>query len=285
MSTGYLVPVGPLLQILTDQGVIGSGYKLNTYVGGSVSTPLTTYTDSTLGTPNSNPIVMGTNGRFQSVNIWVPAGTLTKIVLTDSTGTVITGGTVDNLQGINDISLYSGTINATLTGSYSGTVAATTLSASSTLSGAGFTSYFASPPAIGGTVPAAGAFTTLSASGNTTLSGTAVIGKRAYTTANSIAFSTTPSFDVSASNMHIMAAMTANVTAVTIANAQEGQFFTLRFTQDGAGSRTIATGNMGATNPPSISGTYATAPNKASYLNLTYNATSSRFEGAWLGTT
>lgn len=40
----------------------------------------------------------------------------------------------------------------------------TTLSASSTVSGAGFSTYLASPPAIGGTAPAAGAFTTLSAS-------------------------------------------------------------------------------------------------------------------------
>ena len=41
----------------------------------------------------------------------------------------------------------------------------TTLSASSTVSGVGFSNYLASPPAIGGTAAAAGAFTTLSASG------------------------------------------------------------------------------------------------------------------------
>jgi hypothetical protein len=41
----------------------------------------------------------------------------------------------------------------------------TTLSASSTVSGTGFSTYLASPPAIGGSAPAAGAFTTLSASG------------------------------------------------------------------------------------------------------------------------
>jgi hypothetical protein len=55
----------------------------------------------------------------------------------------------------------------------SGTPAAgafTTLSASSTVSGAGFSAYLASPPAIGGTAAAAGAFTTLSAS--STVSGT-----------------------------------------------------------------------------------------------------------------
>jgi hypothetical protein len=47
----------------------------------------------------------------------------------------------------------------------------TTLSASSTVSGTGFSTYLASPPAIGGTAAAAGSFTTLSASGAVTLSG------------------------------------------------------------------------------------------------------------------
>ena len=45
----------------------------------------------------------------------------------------------------------------------------TTLSASSTVSGTGFSTYLASPPAIGGTTPAAGSFTTLGATGNVTL--------------------------------------------------------------------------------------------------------------------
>lgn len=45
------------------------------------------------------------------------------------------------------------------------------LSATSTVSGAGFSTYLASPPAIGGTAPAAGSFTVLGASGNVTLPG------------------------------------------------------------------------------------------------------------------
>jgi hypothetical protein len=47
----------------------------------------------------------------------------------------------------------------------------TTLSASSTVSGAGFSTYLASPPAIGGTVAAAGAFTTLTTNNLFTLTG------------------------------------------------------------------------------------------------------------------
>ena len=44
----------------------------------------------------------------------------------------------------------------------------TTLSASSTVSGTGFSTYLASPPAIGGTAPAAGSFTNLSYTGTLT---------------------------------------------------------------------------------------------------------------------
>jgi hypothetical protein len=115
MATGYLLPISALYQGFSDQGIVGAGYKINTYVGGSVSTPVTTYTDSTLGTPNSNPIVLGSNGRFQSVNCWVPAGTLVKLVLTDAANNVITGGTIDNVGGVNDLSaLSAGAIGAVL---------------------------------------------------------------------------------------------------------------------------------------------------------------------------
>lgn len=48
----------------------------------------------------------------------------------------------------------------------------TTLSASSTVSGTGFSMYLASPPAIGGTVPAAGTFTNLFSTGYYSITGT-----------------------------------------------------------------------------------------------------------------
>lgn len=56
------------------------------------------------------------------------------------------------------------------------TAAFTTLSVSSTVSGAGFTAYFASPPAIGGTAANSGAFTTLGASGAANLTNTLQVG-------------------------------------------------------------------------------------------------------------
>jgi len=68
-------------------------------------------------------------------------------------------GVVTNLTGTASINI-NGTVGATT----ASTGAFTTLSATSTVSGAGFTAYFASPPAIGSTAAGTGAFTTLSAS-------------------------------------------------------------------------------------------------------------------------
>jgi hypothetical protein len=104
MASGFLSPIGMIVQLLSDQGVVGAGFKINTYVGGSVSTPLTTYTDSTLTTPNTNPIIMGANGRFQNISVWGPGGgTLIKMVITDSLNNPLAGGTIDNIPLINDV--------------------------------------------------------------------------------------------------------------------------------------------------------------------------------------
>lgn len=60
-----------------------------------------------------------------------------------------------------------------------------TLSASGTVSGAGFSAYLSSPPAIGSTTPAAGSFTTLKASGTITPSTTnGIVGTTAGDNAN-----------------------------------------------------------------------------------------------------
>ena len=76
--------------------------------------------------------------------------------------------TVTNFTGTASINI-NGTVGATT----ASTGAFTTLSASSTVSGTGFSTYLASPPAIGGTTPAAGTFTALSATSNAVTSVTA----------------------------------------------------------------------------------------------------------------
>lgn len=83
-------------------------------------------------------------------------------------------GTVTNLTGTASINI-NGTVGATTptTGAF------TTLSANSTVSGTGFSAYLASPPAIGGTLAAAGTFTTvtgkLTPTAGTATAGTAPI--------------------------------------------------------------------------------------------------------------
>jgi len=90
------------------------------------------------------------------------------------------GGSTTQVQ-YNNAGSFAGSANLTfdgttltaagLAGPHNGTVGATTantgafttLSASSTVSGTGFSTYLASPPAIGGTAPAAGTFTTAKA--------------------------------------------------------------------------------------------------------------------------
>jgi hypothetical protein len=106
MATGYLLPIGTILQFFTDQGVVLSGGKIYTYVAGT-TTPVATYTSSTLVTANANPIILGSNGRLPA-SCWVGAGVTVKMVLQDSSGNVISGGTIDNLQGINDFSNLTG---------------------------------------------------------------------------------------------------------------------------------------------------------------------------------
>jgi len=99
----------------------------------------------------------------------------------------ITGGQASGISGITSTSgtgawahtggfSATGGINSTAIGATTpSTGAFTTLSATSTVSGAGFNSLFASPPPIGSTAANTGAFTTLSAS--STVSGTGFVNR------------------------------------------------------------------------------------------------------------
>jgi hypothetical protein len=98
MTTYALAPIVNGEQWFTDQGVILSGGKINTYLAGG-TTPAATYTDSTGVTPNANPIILGSNGRPPQ-EVWLPQGTAYKFVVTDASNVVL--ATLDNLSGIND---------------------------------------------------------------------------------------------------------------------------------------------------------------------------------------
>lgn len=88
-------------QFFDNNGNILSGGKLYTYTAGT-TTPQATYTDSTGGTPNTNPIILNAAGRTAQA-IWLTEGVSYKFVLMTSTNVVI--GTYDNVSGVNDFSV------------------------------------------------------------------------------------------------------------------------------------------------------------------------------------
>ena len=91
-----LSPVGNGFQFFTNNGEPLVGGKLDTYQAGS-TTPLTTFTDSSGLIPNTNPIILGTDGRPPDT-IWLSEGFFYKFVLSDADDVVIQ--TYDNLYGI-----------------------------------------------------------------------------------------------------------------------------------------------------------------------------------------
>src|SRR5579863_6311237 len=112
------------------------------------------------------------------------SGTAGQITASASTGAVTLSlpSTITANETFSGTITFSGTVTGTALSTYlasppaiGGTTAAagafTTLSASSTVTGGGFTNLFASPPSIGNSAAASGAFTTLSASSTVTMSG------------------------------------------------------------------------------------------------------------------
>jgi hypothetical protein len=95
-----LSPVGNGFQFFTNNGEPLVGGKLDTYQAGS-TTPLTTFTDSSGLIPNTNPIILGTDGRPPDT-IWLSEGFFYKFVLSDANDVVIQ--TYDNLYGIIGVS-------------------------------------------------------------------------------------------------------------------------------------------------------------------------------------
>jgi hypothetical protein len=116
-----LSPIGNGFQFLTTTGLPLNGGLLYTYQAGS-STPLATYTDVNGTTANTNPIVLGTDGRPQN-EMWLTYGYSYKFVLKDSAGVTIQS--YDNLYGIIGTAPASGaTIPAGLISIWSGAIGA-----------------------------------------------------------------------------------------------------------------------------------------------------------------
>lgn len=118
--------------------------------------------------------------------------------------------------------------------------------------------------------------------------GSAVINRRkaggqftgpAYTKPTDVAFSTTPVFDASTSNVFHFGVMTNNVPGATVTNGADGQTVTIRLVQDATGGRVFTVpGNVVI---PAAS-TPVTTANAVNLLNLTYNAGTGKWEGVWV---
>src|SRR6266853_3017018 len=74
--------------------------QITTYLAGT-TTPAATYTGpGATQQQNSNPIILGPDGRPPQ-EIWIPAGVAMKFIVTDALNSPV-GPTYDNLSGIND---------------------------------------------------------------------------------------------------------------------------------------------------------------------------------------
>lgn len=91
-----LAPIGNGFQFFTNNGAPLNAGQIYTYQAGS-STPLATYTDSSGLVANTNPIILGTDGRPAN-QIWLTDGYFYKFILKDSDDVTIQ--TYDNLYGI-----------------------------------------------------------------------------------------------------------------------------------------------------------------------------------------
>jgi hypothetical protein len=207
---------GGLLWVTQSGGGAGSGTVTSvTWNGGIVSvanptdTPTLTVAGTSGGIPYfsssstwassaalaSNALVVGggagaapstvTTGTGVVTALGVNTGTVGAFVVNGGALGTPSAGTVTNLTGTASINI-NGTVGATT----ANTGAFTTLSASSTVSGTGFSTYLASPPAIGGTAAAAGTFTAGTftstvhkgaTSGTITIAAPAVAGTQSYT--------------------------------------------------------------------------------------------------------
>lgn len=91
-----LSPIGNGFQFFDSNGAPLNAGKIYTYQAGS-STPLATYTDNAGLVANTNPIILGTDGRPPQ-EIWLSEGYYYKFILKDSDDVTIQ--TYDNLYGI-----------------------------------------------------------------------------------------------------------------------------------------------------------------------------------------
>ena len=246
-STWAGLAVGTSGQVLTSGGAAANP---------SWTTPTTGTVTSVAGTGTVNGITLtGTVNTSGSLTL---GGTLGSIANSQLTNSSITFGATAASLGTTVSGFNAVTIGATT----ASTGAFTTLSASSTVSGVGFTNYFASPPAIGGTAAAAGTFTALTATGTTTLA-TSLTGYLYGTSGVVSAVSSIPNSGLTNSSITFGAtpqALGSTVSAINGVSIGASTASTGAFTTLSASSTVSGTGfSTYLASPPAIGGSAAAA--------------------------
>ena len=179
-----------------DTTNLNLGTALEEMITGSADIPFASTTYTLLLT-NTNVTQLGRNLRLNlggtsggPQDLILPAGVAKLYLIYNGTADIITcknasGTTVAVPSGASQYIWNTGSNVTVATNYHTGIGAFTTLSASSTVSGAGITARFATPGPIGNTSPSTGAFTTLGATGTTTLDGDVILGDA---TADSVTF-------------------------------------------------------------------------------------------------
>ncbi len=116
-QTLYLSPITMIVQYLTNLGLMAAGGSVSTYVGGSVNTPATTYTDSTGAVGNPNPMTLSPAGRpvaasGASVSFWTLPGVVLKLVVSDAGANPLVS--IDNISAINDLTNLTNSLQVLL---------------------------------------------------------------------------------------------------------------------------------------------------------------------------
>jgi hypothetical protein len=176
-----------ILDIITTNGAEGIATSGNLNVVGTIALNGSTGTSGYVLTSNgASAPTWQANASGLAITDDTTTNATRYLAFTSATSGSITGADVSSTK----LQYNPSTGVLTSTG-FSGAGAFTTLSASSTVSGTGFSTYLASPPAIGGSTAGAGTFTNLTATTSFTSSETATFSKAVrvtITTDNDLSF-------------------------------------------------------------------------------------------------
>jgi hypothetical protein len=132
MAVGVVIP-SPKFQGFDNNGDPLAGGFLYSYVAG-LDTPLATYADVSLGTPNANPVVLDSAGR---ATVYLTPATAYKFILKDALGNTIWPQDNITVAAVTDVvtQIVAGTnVTLTSTGTVTGT-GVVTLNSTITVSG------------------------------------------------------------------------------------------------------------------------------------------------------